>query len=526
MLSRLGLQSRQSVLEPSAGDGAFVQALLETGLSLNVCCIDKDPEAVDRLVGRFGDTVQVVKGDTILDVLDNGEGLLGRRGLPLQFDRIIGNPPYGGWLDYETRAALKKSFPGYHVRETYGLFFLRCLDLLSHGGVLCFIVPDTFLAVGSHRPLRELLLRRTEILEVVTLPSKLFPGVVFGYSDLCIITLRKPRNFPDPEHSFRMIAIKTAADLKALAASPVTESGTLVLQRNLLQRTGARIWTSTELDLEKLIHDSKLHLGDVAECRTGIYTGDNKRFIRLVYGFQSRGDYYGTLAADSVCKRSVNREEMTTGIVAGPSWVPIVKGGSHRFHQPDMWAVDWSKAAIAHYKNDVKARFQNSDYYFREGIGVPMVTSSRVNAFLLGRRVFDQSVVGIFPRRREWLFPLLVLLNSDYATRLLKEAINPTANNSANYLKKLPLPNSAASEMRDLGALGRLIVRKRGCGLPTETEEQEAEEMACALYRREQLPTKPGTWLDAVALNADTPLFPCLREKPRSYGSKQRGRIS
>jgi hypothetical protein len=191
-----------------------------------------------------------------------------------------------------------------------------------------------------------------------------------------------------------------------------------------------------------------------------------------------------------------------------------------------MWAVDWGTAAISHYKDDGKARFQNSDYYFREGIGVPMVTSTRINAFLLGRRVFDQSVVGIFPRRREWLFPLLVLLNSDYATRLLKEAINPTANNSANYLKKLPLPNATAAEMRELGALGRLIVRKRGRGLPTEAEEQEAEEMGSGLYRREQLPTKPGTWSDAVALNADTPLFPCLREKPRSYGSKQRGRIA
>lgn len=526
MLSRLGLETGQSVLEPSAGDGAFVAALLETGLGLKVYCIDKDPAAVERLGGRFGDSVQVIKGDTILDALDGAEGLLTKRGLPRRFERIVGNPPYGGWLDYDTRAALKKSFPGYHVRETYGLFFLRCLDLLSPNGVLCFIVPDTFLAVGAHRPLRELLLRRTEIVEVVTLPSKLFPGVAFGYSDLCIITMRKPRGFPDPEHSFRMAAVKTSAELEALAAAPVRETGTLVLQRALLQRPSARIWTSSEVDLEKLIHGAQLHLGDVAECRTGIYTGDNRRFIRLVEGFQSRGDYYESAALEAICRRPLSRKEMLGGIAAEPSWVPIVKGGSHRFHQPDMWAVDWCTTAISYYKDNRKARFQNSDFYFREGIGVPMVTSSRVNAFLLGRRVFDQSVVGIFPKRREWLFPLLVLLNCDYTTRLLKQAINPTANNSANYLKKLPLPNATASEMRELGAFGKLIVRKRGRGLATEAEEQEAEEMACALYRREPLPTKAGTWSDSVALSADTPLFPCLREKPRSYGSKLRGRIS
>ena len=524
MLSRLALEDGLSVLEPSAGDGAFVEALLGTGLHLKLCCIDRYPEAVKRLGVRFGNAVHAVRADTILDALDGAGGVLEGLGLPMRFHRIIGNPPYGGWLDYETRAALKKSFPGFHVRETYGLFLIRCLDLLGPDGVLSFIVPDTLLAVGAHRRLRELLLRRTEIVEIVTLPSKLFPGVAFGYSDLCIITVRKPRDYPNPEHSFRIVGVSSASELEALANVPVATGGTSVLQRALLQRPEARIWTSPEVDLEALLHGAKLRLGDVAECRTGIYTGDNKRFIRLIEGFRSRGDYYVTAALSNVCTRVLSRSEMTGGVCDGASWVPIVKGGSHRFHQPDMWVIDWAREAVAYYKEDAKARFQNSNFYFREGLGVPMVTSTRVNAFLLGGRVFDQSVVGIFPRRREWLFPLLVILNSKHATRLLKEAINPTANNSANYLKKLPLPNATASEMRKLGALGRLIVRKRVRGLATEAEEQEAEEMACALYGREQLPTTTGTWSDSVALSADTPLFACLREKPHSYGSNRRGR--
>src|SRR5438046_9504895 len=145
-----------------------------------------------------------------------------------------------------------------------------------------------------------------------------------------------------------------------------------------------------------------------------------------------------------------------------------------------------------------------------------MVTSTRLNAFVLGRRLFDQSVVGIFPRRREWLFPLLVILNSGYATRLLKEAINPTANNSANYLKKLPLPNATGSELQKLGALGRLIVQKRRRGLPSQAEEREAEEFAATLYGRVQLPTTRDTWSNFAGSGNDTPLFPCLREKSRN----------
>ena len=153
-----------------------------------------------------------------------------------------------------------------------------------------------------------------------------------------------------------------------------------------------------------------------------------------------------------------------------------------------------------------------------------MVTSTRINAFLIQNRVFDQSVVGIFPKRREWVFPLLVILNSQFATKLLKEGINPTANNSANYLKKLPLPKLTDSELRELGTLGRLIVKKRARSLPTESEEQSADELVAAYYQRETSATIQDTWSNLAASDADTPLFPCLREKPHSYRSKRPSR--
>ena len=180
---------------------------------------------------------------------------------------------------------------------------------------------------------------------------------------------------------------------------------------------------------------------------------------------------------------------------------------------------------MSFYRSNAKARFQNSQFYFRDGIGVPMVTSTRINAFLIQRRVFDQSVVGIFPKRREWMFPLLLVLNCSFATKLLKEGINPTANNSANYLKRLPLPNLNPRELRHFGALARLIVRKKVLGLPTNAEEQSAEDQVEALYRREEPITTQDTWSDFVQSDGDTPLFPCLRETPHSYGSKPRGRI-
>ena len=520
MMSRLALADGQTVLEPAAGDGAFVEALHETQVNLHICCLDKNPAAIKQLHERFGDTLQTLCADTILSSLAGDAGLLARNGLPEKFDRIVGNPPYGGWLDYETRAALKKAFPDFHVRETYALFILRCLELLKNDGVLSFIVPDTFLTLAAHRELREVLLKRTEILEIVTLPSKLFPGVAFGYSNLCIITIRKPWTLPDDNHEFRVIAVSCSDELECLARGEDAGTSVTVLQRKISQRLDSRIWTSGEEHVERVLHAAKMRLGDVADCKTGIYTGDNKRFIRAITGALVRGAYYESVPEAKVCCRPLSRSEMSKGLPTDPTWIPIVKGGSQRFVQKTSWVLDWSDSALSFYHNDAKARFQNSDFYFREGIGVPMVTSTRINAFLIQSRVFDQSVVGIFPKRREWIFPLLVILNSRFATKLLKEGINPTANNSANYLKKLPLPKLTDLELRELGALGRLIAKKRARSLSTESEEQSADELVAVYYQRETSATTQHTWSDLAASDADTPLFPCLREKPHSYRSK------
>ncbi len=526
MLRKLNLRDGQTVLEPAAGDGAFVEALLQTRLKLRIFCIDKNPEAIGLLVRRYGGAIHTLEADTVLDRLCGREGRFRIAHFPERFDRILGNPPYGAWLDYETRASLKKKFPGFHVRETYTLFILRCLELLETEGILTFIVPDTFLAVAVHRPLRELLLKSTEILEILTFPSKLFPGVDFGYSGLCVITLRKSPGAHAQVHAVRLISISTDRELSEFASRSDSTSALTIVQQELLKRPGMRIWTSGETDLEAILHNSKLRLGDVADCRTGIYTGDNKRFLRAISNGTGTRSKYEVVAPATLCQHALASSEKQNGTPRDAHWIPIVKGGSFRFRQPDSWAIDWSESAVVYYKQDTKARFQNSQFYFGQGIGVPMVTSSRVNAFLLDRRVFDQSVVAIFPQRREWLYPLLAILNSTTASRLLKEAINPTANNSANYLKRLPLPNTSANEMRKLGAFGRLIARKRKLGLSTESEESASDEYVSGLYRRgtSQLTTS-DTWSNLAHASADTPLFPCLRETKCSYRSNRPRRI-
>jgi hypothetical protein len=136
------------------------------------------------------------------------------------------------------------------------------------------------------------------------------------------------------------------------------------------------------------------------------------------------------------------------GCVGPKTFIPIVRGGAAPYVKPNHWYVGWSVDAVKEYQRKGKnpARFQNSAFYFREGIGIPMVSSGRVTGALLDTRVFDPAIVGIFPKDPNLRMYFLGLFNSPIATDLVRQ-INPTANNSANYLKRLPIVLPSSNEL-------------------------------------------------------------------------------
>lgn len=198
----------------------------------------------------------------------------------------------------------------------------------------------------------------TKIDEILIFPSKFFPGVSFGYSNLSIITLERCDKKSALDNTFRIIQ----------GFNDVIDPATVV------------------------------------RCTS-------------LYGIPDVEEGY----------------------------VPYIKSAAKRRYvrQSDEWFVRWDKATIDFYNKNKKSRFQNSSFYFKTGIGIPMVKSSTIRAFLMADHVFDQSIVGIFPKDPSRLYYLLALMNSDTINDLV-HAINPTANNSSNYIKQLPYIEPAA----------------------------------------------------------------------------------
>ena len=124
------------------------------------------------------------------------------------------------------------------------------------------------------------------------------------------------------------------------------------------------------------------------------------------------GKSYDLVAVNSINRDYENIPNILEGIDGEKNFLPIVKGGNTKFLKPEGWFMNWSKQAVSHYKENKKARFQNPQYYFKYGIGVPMISSSSITASLIENKLFDQSIVGIFPKEKSLTYYLLAFFNS------------------------------------------------------------------------------------------------------------------
>ena len=123
----------------------------------------------------------------------------------------------------------------------------------------------------------------------------------------------------------------------------------------------------------------------------------------------------------------------------------------------DEWYIKWDASTVDFYVKNKKSRFQNSKFYFRTGIAIPMVKSREIKATIMENRVFDQSIVGIFPKEEQKMYYILALMNSDIINKLI-HTINPTANNSSNYIKQVPYKEPDISDLRVIDDLVKQIM--------------------------------------------------------------------
>ena len=173
-------------------------------------------------------------------------------------------------------------------------------------------------------------------------------------------------------------------------------------------------------------------LGEIADTKVGLQTGDNERFLRQWFEVSDDRSYM----------RARDREDAQA---SGARWFPHNKGGEYRKWWGNQdYVVNWEddgreiQSFVDPKTGKQRSRPQNIDCYFR-----PCVSWARVSSGDPSFRLFDSSSIfndkgsAIFLDSEKQTFRIIGYLNSS-TTLQLESTIAPTVMFEVGQMKNLP----------------------------------------------------------------------------------------
>jgi hypothetical protein len=515
MVSRLGLTAESRVLDPCMGSGHFLEgihrALIELYRERGVTDAEAHRQVVERQVyggdiDSFALSLAAIRlfllGQELGDVAPNlyahdmllhsperqgalftdAERVAGaidpeiddlRPIDQIEFDAIVGNPPYGARKPenkkrvyarlYGARQAdLRAGSIGTGDGDTYGMFFANGIERVREGGRLCLITNDSFRTLTTHAALRRHILGRCKIVEILLTDTRHFEGVGFQFAGMAITTLEKCSDSAERRNNvMRLIdVVRDPADFADPPANRVFE----LRQAEYEELPETPFFVGVPRDVLDAAKRS-LRIGDVARGRQGLATADDGRFLAPIDDPRVRASGIAT---------GISEGESRRGIPASrPHWVPFAKGGGfgEYWREPGV-VIDWSEESVQELERRERLpagtprrpRFQNRQYYFRPGLTYSVVSGGRVSVRLLpagwifghkGSAIFveDEGTSEVF---------LLGYLNSALATYFMKRIVNTTATADVGYVEKLPYRRPTPEiEAEVVGLVGLIVATLR-----------------------------------------------------------------
>ncbi|MGH2499018.1 MAG: Eco57I restriction-modification methylase domain-containing protein [Solirubrobacteraceae bacterium] len=373
----------------------------------------------------------------------------------LEFDAVVGNPPYGARrpaykrpiyrrLYGRTEAARRQGSIGTGDADSYTMFFANGIERLREGGRLCLITNDSFRSLISHADLRRHILDRCKIVEILLTDTHHFHGVSFQFAGMAITTLQKCSSAEERrQHRMRLIDyLRDPADFGNPPPDRVTE-----LRQEEYERLPD---TPFVVGVPREVFESAARSGrvrNVARGRQGLATADDRRFLAGIGQAAPELPHRIELAD---LAEDLSPEQRRQGVPAGrPHWVPFGKGeGFGEYFRRAGVAVDWSQDSVDELERRAawpagtprRPRFQNRDYYFLPGLTYSFVSGGRLSVRLLPEGwIFGHKGSAIFVENDTVpeLF-LLGYLNSALATYFMKRIVNTTATADVGYVERLP----------------------------------------------------------------------------------------
>ena len=374
-----------------------------------------------------------------LCVLEEAEALTQR------YQVVVANPPYmgRGTLNPNIASFADALYPR-SSSDCFAMFAERARNLALKGGWLGFVTPFAWMFIRTYEAFRKDLLEHTSIQSLVQLEYNAFEPACVPVCTFVLHNLQaeKRKGVFIRLSEFRGFELQPTRTLQAIQDQQCAWRYHTEMSRfQNIPGQPIAYWFSSRLTSA---FTSSKALGELAEIKSGLSTGDNELFLRFWHevnankiNFSCRADTGGNLLA---------------------KWVPYNKGGPFRkWYGNTSLVLNWGTNGDEMRKHG-RAVFRNPNYYFLRGLTWSGLTSSTVSFRKLDDGfVFDSNKGAmIFPVNSNREDQLLGLLNSKVA-HLVFQGLNPTLSTQVGDIERLPFIEcrKATEHVLQLNSLAR-----------------------------------------------------------------------
>lgn len=342
-----------------------------------------------------------------------------------KYDIVVTNPPYMGTSNANGKLSefLKKNY-GVSKNDLFAAFIERCIMFSKNKCYYSMITQHSWMFLTSYEKLRNQLLESSTIICMAHLGTRAFEEIGGEVVQTTIFVNRKSKT-PSYKSSFiKLTNYNTSLEKKQKVLEAIKSDSCDYFyetnQNNFEKIPGSPIayWASD--NFIKSIATSKT-LADNAYSFQGIITGNNKYFLRL----------WHELKFSRVKLGLSNKEKYEYDNV----WVPYNKGGEfRRWFGNNNFVLKWENKG----QKLTRARTENIDYYFNEGVTWSFITSGKFSArYFQEGALWDVSGSSIFATKSISVYIICALMNSKIAQKFF-DITNPTINYQVMNIIALP----------------------------------------------------------------------------------------
>lgn len=170
-----------TVLEPSCGNGVFLDSLNETSLFEKISTIDAVEIETSEAKKVFDKYKSIPQVNVInQDFFDFYKEVLDKK----TYDLILGNPPYIRYQylketqrDCQAQILTSHGMKSNKLINAWVAFMVACVQLLSENGKIAFVIPAEILQVGYAEDLRLYLANHLAKITLITFEQLVFPNI-------------------------------------------------------------------------------------------------------------------------------------------------------------------------------------------------------------------------------------------------------------------------------------------------------------------------------------------------------------